>query len=91
MCPVILGSLGHIRSVQAVLVRLSDVVVVRLVWSRFVLLVHYWSDSDGSEDCKKTSRTTLKTEKASFSDTLLSTYSNIHGIMCQNAGTIVTT
>jgi hypothetical protein len=54
----------------------SDVVVVRFVWSRFILLVHYWSDSDGSENCKKNPRTTLKTEKASFSETLLSNYSN---------------
>jgi hypothetical protein len=72
-------------------VRRSDVVVVCLVWSRFVLLVNYWSDSDGSEDCNKTSRTTLNTEKANFSETLLSIYSNIHGVMCQKAGTVVTT
>ena len=71
--------------------RRSDVVVVRLVWSRFVLLVHYWSDSEESKDCKKTSHTTLKTGTASFSETLLSTYSNIHGVMYQKAGTIVTT
>jgi hypothetical protein len=72
-------------------VRRSDVFVVCFVWSRFVLLVNYWSDSDGSEDCKKTSRTTLTTEKANFSETSLSTYSDIHGVMCQKAGTVVTT
>lgn len=54
-------------------------------------LARSWSDSNGSEDFKKTSRTALKIEKASFSEMLLSTYSNIHGVMCQKAGMIAAT